>query len=70
MSEAEPGSQAQTWPLSSEATLPGGLGSSQKWHTHRPSPVLQVAEPEQGLGAWELVVSLQEEGGAPPQAML
>ncbi|EPQ14550.1 hypothetical protein D623_10014278 [Myotis brandtii] len=35
-----------------------------------PRQLSMVAEPESGLGAWELVVSLQEEGGAPLQAML
>lgn len=72
VSEAEPGLPGPEPGSSHERPmLPGGLGNSQKWPTHRPSPVLQVAELEPGseLGAWELVVSLQE-GEAPLQAML
>lgn len=71
VSEAEPGLPSpEPGPSQARPLPPGGLGHSQKWHTHRPSPVLQVAEPEPGseLGAWELVVSLQ--GEAPLQAML
>lgn len=67
MSEAEPGLPSpEPGPSQAKPMLPGGLGNSQKWHTHGSPPVLQVAEPELGLGAWGLVVSLQE-GGTPLQ---